>query len=306
MKKLLIFPLFLSALLTGCDIDAPINKDQYPQRVYIVGAKDKIIDRDVNIGNSQDTVAVSVAVGGSLPLSQDVTVSLMEDPTAIASYDTKNLSALEVQYRKLNNAIYSYPLEFLTIKAGTVYNTYPIYIKTATLHCDSLYMLALKLKSTSAYQLNQDDTIALVRLNMANKYSGAYNMDAVLKNTTNANDSLVYKMQRNAVATDNGNTIRMYHYVNEWTTGAKTDTRITNALKITVNADNSLTFSTWAQFKIYDGGGTYHPELKLYDFWYTYDNNGTMWKAKGYMYKVTKTDEEQRTIDNWIEAQRSK
>jgi len=307
MKHIIIFPLFLTVLLAGCDVESPIDKNQYPQKVYIVGAEDIIVNRDVNIGEFQDTISVSVAVSGSLPSDKDVIVSIMEDSTAIATYNAKNLSVEEVQYQKLDNNIYSYPLDQLTINAGNVYNTYPIYIKPATLHCDSLYMLPLKLKSTSAYELNKEDTIALVKINLVNKYSGLYYVDAILKNTTNPSDSLVYKMSRNLTATGNGHTVRMYHYSNEYHTGDANDYRPTFAFKISVNElDTILTFSTWDQFKIYDGGGFYYPTLKLYDFWYEYDNNGTRWKAKGYLYKARETDEEQRIIDNWIEDQRSK
>jgi len=301
MKKIILFPLSLALLLIGCDAESPMDKDLYPQSVYIVGAKDKIVNRDVNIGNDQDTISISVAVSGSRDSQQDLIVSIAEDPNAIETYNTKELSAQAVHYRKLANGIYQYPLENLSIKAGTVYNTYPIYIKPASLHCDSLYMIPLKIKSTSAYTLNKTDTIALVKINLVNKYSGLYYMNGVLKNTTNAKDSLVYKMARNAVATDNGKTIRIYHYNNEYISGDVKDNRPAFALKITINADNTLTFATWDKFPIINGGGNYLPELKLYNFWYTYTNNGVVWRASGFLYKERKTDEEQRIVDNWME-----
>lgn len=307
MKKIILFPLFLTILIAGCNVESPIEKDQYPQKVYIVGAKDQIVNRDLDIGKTQDTISISVAVSGSLPSSQDVTVDIKEVPEAITNYDSKNLSTEEVQYRQLNKTLYGFLLDHLTIKAGSVYNTYPIYIKPATLHCDSLYMLAFQLNSTSAYNLTKDDTVALVKINLMNKYSGLYYVDAVLKNTTNPSDSLVYKMSRTLAATDNGTTVRMYHYANEFHAKDINDYRPTNCLKISVNeTNNTLTFTTWDKFKIYEGGGTYIPSLKLYDFWYTYDNNGTKWKAYGYLYKVPETSEAQRIIDNWIEDKRSK
>jgi hypothetical protein len=306
MKRILLFSLSLALLVVGCDVESPMDKDLYPQKVYIVGAHDKIIDKDVNIGNMQDTIFVSVAVSGSRTLDKDVTVTLAEDSTAIGSYNTKNLSAEVVQYQKPDKAIYSYPLEQMTIKSGQVYNTYPIYIKPATLHCDSLYMIPLRLTSTSAYKLHEEDTVALVRLTLKNKYSGLYYVDGVLRNTTNVNDSLVYKMARNLLATD-GTTVRMIHYNNEFTSGDANDYRPKFGLKITVNeADTTLTFSTWDQFTVYSSGGIYYPALKLYDFWYEYDNNGTRWRAEGYLYKARKTAEEQRIIDDWIEEQRKK
>ena len=302
MKNIILLPLaLLSFFFAGCDVESPMDKDLYPQKVYIVGASDKIIDRDLNIGNFPDTVSISVAVSGSRLSSQDVLVTLGEDKDAIASYDLKNLSALVTQYRKLADGIYSYPSNNLTIKAGQVYNTFPIYITPTTFHCDSLYMLPLKLTSTSAYTLTKTDTVALVRINMVNKFSGLYYMYGVIRNTTNVKDSVVYKMARNLKATDNGTTIRMYHYKNEFVQGDVTDYRPSSTFKITVNADNTLSFATWKDFPIIAGGGTYYPDLKLYDIWYTFTENGVIKKTFGYLYKARTTSEEQRLVDNWIE-----
>lgn len=303
MKHIILFSLtFLSFLLVGCDVESPMDKDLYPQQVYIVGAKDKVIDRDLNIGDSPDTISLSIAVSGSRPLSQDVTVSVAEAAGAIDYYDTKNLSALVTQYRKLADGIYTFPSKNLTIKAGQVYNTFPIYVTPKTLHCDSLYMLALKLTSTSAFSMSKTDTVALVRINMVNKYSGLYYMDGVIRNVSNPKDTLVYKMSRNLKATDNGSTVRMYHYNNEYNQGDSRDYRPTHTFKISVNADNTLSVAVWDKFQITGGGGKYYPDLKLYDLWYTFiDDKGVTRKTVGHLYKARKTTAEQRIIDDWLE-----
>lgn len=304
MKRIIIATLSLASVLIGCDVESPMDKDLYPQRVSIVGAKDKIVYRDLDLGNTPDTISISIAVGGSRPTNQDVTVELIEVPEAITDYNERNISVEAVQFQKLNDAIYQYPLSKLTIPKGEVYSTYPVVINPTTLHCDSLYMLPLKLASTSAYELNDEDTIALVRINLVNKYSGLYYVDAVLKNTDNPNDSLVYKMSRNLLATDNGHTVRKYHVNNEFRDGDTNDYRITHAFKISVNEpDSTLSFATWDQFMIYGGGGNYYPTLKLYKFWYEYDNNGTKWRAEGFLYKERKTEEEKRIVEDWIEDQ---
>lgn len=305
-KIILLYPLCLALFFAGCETDSPMGDDLYPQKVYIVGAKDKIIDRQVNIGNEVDTVTISVSVSGSRPSGKDVVVQILEDSKAVETYNSREISAEAVQYRRMLKSIYNYPLDRLTIKAGQVYNTYPIHIKPATMHCDSLYMLPLKLSTPSAYELNKEDSVVLVRLSLKNKYSGLYYMDGVIKNTTNINDSLVYNMPRNALATDDGNTVRIYHYNNEYHSGDQQDYRPTYALKVKVKADNTLSFATWDKFELIDGGGKYVPAFKVYDFWYTYKENGVIWRVEGFLYKERKTSEEQRLIDNWIEEERGK
>jgi len=297
MKKIILFSLSLGALLAGCEKeDSPMDRELYPQKVYIVGNRDQIVDRDIDLGNLTDTIAISVAVSGSLPLTKDVTVTLAENPDEITLYNERNVSGEDVQYQKPDDAIYSYPLDQVTIKAGQVYNTYPIYINPATLQYDSLYMIPLRLSSISDYELSDNDTTVLVRLNLINKYSGLYYVEGTLKNTTNENDSLVYNMSRNLVATDNGRTVRMYHYNNE-----TDDYRPSHTFKITINSDYSLSYATWEDFVIYDGGGTYHPDIKLYEFWYEYDNNGTRWRAEGVLYMERETNAEQEILDDWLD-----
>lgn len=303
MKNKILLPLaLLSILFVGCDQESPLSKDLYPQSVYIVGAADKIVDRDLNIADTPyDTVSISVAVSGSRPNANDVTVTVGEMDTAITIYNTKNLSGTATQYRKIASSVYTYPSKSVTIKAGQVYNTLPIYIKPASFQCDSMYMIALRLTSTTAYSLVKTDTVALVRLNMVNKYSGLYYMNGVIRNTTNPKDTVIYNMARNLQATDDGKTVRMYHFANEFTQGDINDYRPTNAFKITVNADNTLTLTTWQNFDIKTGGGVYYPSLKLYSIWYTFNDKGVIRKTVGYLYKATKTTAEQKVITDWIE-----
>ncbi len=303
MKNIILLPLaLLSLFFVSCDVESPNDKDLYPQKVYIVGAADKIVDRDLNIGDAPyDTVSISVAVSGSRSSANDVTVTVGEMDTAITIYNTKNLSALATQYRKIADSVYTYPYKSLTISAGKTYNTLPIYIKPASFQCDSLYMIALRLTSTTAYSLTKTDTVALVRLNMVNKYSGLYYMNGVIRNTTNPKDTVIYKMARNLKATDNGNTVRMYHFANEFQSGDINDYRPTNTFKITVNTDNTLTLKPWKDFAIITGGGKYYPSLKLYYIWYTFNDKGVVRKTTGYLYKARKTTAEQKVIDDWIE-----
>lgn len=293
-----------AVLAVACDTESPMEMDLYPQKVYIVGAVNTIVDRNLDIGNDPDTVTVSVAISGSRPSDRDVSVRLIEQQDAIPYYNSRELSAEVTQYQQLPAASYSYPQEEITIKAGQVYGTFPIAIKPDILHCDSLYMLPLRLQSTSAYELTQEDTVALVRINLVNDYSGVYYMDGIIRNTADPTDTLVYQMVRNLKATDNGSTVRMYHYNNEFSEGDNVDYRPSHAFRIKVNTDNTLSLTTWDQFPIIDGGGTYLPDMELYDLWYTFDDNGVIRKTSGYLYKERKTTEEQRILNDWLDENR--
>lgn len=297
MKNRILFFLSLAMIFASCEKEnAPMEVDLFPVKVYIVGTSDQLIERDIHLGNSIDTISISVAVSGSRPTNKDVTVTLRENAAEIDLYNQRNVSGESVQYQKVSDSIYSYPLDQITIKAGEIYNTFPAYIQPKTLHCDSLYMIPLRLNTISDYELSDNDTTVLIRLHLKNDYSGLYYVDGMLKNTANSNDSTIYKMSRNLVATDDGNTVRMYHFNLE-----TKDYRPTHTFKITINSDNSLSYSTWEDFIIYDGGGVYHPEVKLYEFWYEFDKDGVRWRSEGVMYMERKTSKEQEVLDDWLD-----
>jgi len=304
MKKINYILIIISAfVLYGCDQTIPMEKDLYPQSVYLVGAKNKIIDRPLNIGYANDTVYASVAISGSRPINDDVTVGIEESPECVTEYNKKELGTNDILYRYLEKATYSFPQKEVVVKKGDVYATYPILINPASLHVDSLYMLAFKLDSTSMYQLAKEDTVVLMRLNTMNKYSGLYYMDGVIKPADNPNDSIIYKSPRNLQAVYDGKTVRMYHQKNEWSKGA-TDYRPGFCFTITINDDNSCTLKSWDKFKLISGGGKYYPDMKVYDLWYTFEEDGVIKKTRGFLYKERSNDDEIRKINDWMDENR--
>ena len=304
MKNKIFMSLLLGAmLLTACDDEAPMERSLYPETVYLVGAKDKIITRELNLGYDQDTVYASVAVSGTLPTEKNVIAEVEQIPEAILRYNDRELGTNDVLYQNLPADIYSIPDPAVTVPAGEPYGTLPIYIEPATLHVDSLYMIALKLKSTSDFALTKTDTVVLMKFNIVNGYSGLYYMDAIIKDVANPSDSVTYKTSRNLQAVRDGRTVRMYHMQNEWSKGA-TDYRPNYCFNITVNDDNTVSLSTWDKFKILGYEGVYHPDMKVYELWYKFEENGVTKTCRGFLYKERKTDDEQRIINDWMDEHR--
>lgn len=301
MKKIILFPLFLLALFfVSCNEKTPMETNLYPEEVYIVGARDKVIYRDLNIGYETDTIYASVAVSGSLPTDRDVHVVLAEFPEAIDNYNERNVTSDDVQFRNPEIDIYSFDNN-VTVKKGNVYGTCPIYINPATLHIDSLYMLSLKMEETSAFTMAETDTVVLIKLNLKNDYSGQYYMNGMIKNKVNTNDSTVYKMPRTLQAVKDGKTVRMYHEKNEWVKG-ETDYRPDYCFNITINDDNTLSLEPWEFFELEAWGGKYIPEYKLYDIWYDFNDisSGMPKRARGFLYKEPENEDDQRILEDWM------
>ena len=304
MKKIAFFSMTLLIMcMAGCDNKIPMEEDLWSETVYLVGAKDKIIDRSLNIGYEKDTIYTSVAISGSLPTKENVIVTIEESPSSIDEYNRKERGSDDILYRTLADGIYSFPQENVKVNKGEVYGTYPIHIDPSTLHVDSLYMLALKLSKTSHFELAKEDTVVMIRLNLMNDYSGLYYMDGVIKPADNPKDSIIYKSPRTLQAVVDGNTVRMYHQKNEWSKGS-TDYRPDFCFNITVNSDNSVTLKPWDKFKLISGGGKYYPEMEVYDLWYTFEEDGIQKKTRGFVYKERKNDDEVRKINDWMEENR--
>ena len=304
MKKIAFFSMTLLIMcMAGCDNKIPMEEDLWSETVYLVGAKDKIIDRSLNIGYEKDTIYTSVAISGSLPTKENVIVTIEESPSSIDEYNRKERGSDDILYRTLADGIYSFPQENVKVNKGEVYCTYPIHIDPSTLHVDSLYMLALKLSKTSHFELAKEDTVVMIRLNLMNDYSGLYYMDGVIKPADNPKDSIIYKSPRTLQAVVDGNTVRMYHQKNEWSKGS-TDYRPDFCFNITVNPDNSVTLKPWDKFKLISGGGKYYPEMEVYDLWYTFEEDGIQKKTRGFVYKERKNDDEVRKINDWMEENR--
>lgn len=81
-------------------------------------------------------------------------------------------------------------------------------------------------------------------------------------------------------------------------------TVLTTVFTITINPDNFLTLNPWQNFRILEGGGTYYPDLEVYDLWYTFIEEGVTKITRGFVYKERKNDDDQRIINDWMEENR--
>jgi hypothetical protein len=287
--------------MAGCSEDYPLKHEQYKKVVYLTRAIDEVKDEYVNYSYSRDTVYISVSVSGSIATDRDIRVTFMEDNEAIGMYNRRNLSASDVQNRHLPTAAYEYPQTDAVIKAGETMAVYPVYVYPENLHCDSLYLLPVRIESVSAYEMRADiDTVLLARINLVNDYSGNYQMRGTIINKGNEAENS-YEMSRRLVAIG-GTSLRLYHESPE-----TKEYMESNAITMTVNGGgSSLTFAPWAAeggFPVTAGDGIYHPEMELFEIWYEYTQGDTPYRVEGYLYKTPETDMEQEDIDDWIEGQ---
>ena len=82
---------FSLLVLASCNVENPIDGEQYIKQVYLVGAYDKLQGKEVAYGSERE-IFVSVAIGGTVSLDHDVTIRLEQaDYINIDNYNKKNI-----------------------------------------------------------------------------------------------------------------------------------------------------------------------------------------------------------------------
>lgn len=262
----------------------PLENEQYKKEVYLVGAAQDIQDKEISYAGD-GSLYVSAAIGGTQFPDQDVTVTLgLADNAKMASYNYKNFSDADVKYQPLPADWYNFPSWTGTIKAGDVYCRIPLTVNTEKIHPDSLYVIPLKIVSTSAYSIVKTDTTLLVHPKMVNDYSGAYTFEGTTWQMKNGekdiNSASSTTTIRNATAL-NASTIRLYQKV----IAEKVANVAANCYNIRVNADNTLTVTAYDKLAITDGGGKYDPDKGIFTFWYTYTEGGKEYRTEATLTK---------------------
>lgn len=280
--------MILGAVLVGmasCEPQSdPLEKEQYQKEVYLVGAAQDIQDKEISYA-SDGSLYISAAIGGTQFPDQDVTVTIgLADNAKMDLYNYKNFSGNDVKYQPLPADWYNFSSMTGVIKAGEVYCRIPLTINTEKIHADSLYVIPLKIVSTSAYSIVKTDTTLLVHPKMINDYSGAYTFEGTTWQMKDGNKDInsasATTTLRNATAL-NASTIRLFQKV----IAEKVSNVADNCYNIRVNADNTLTITGYDKLAITDGGGTYDAEKGIFTFWYTYTEGGKEYRTEATLTK---------------------
>lgn len=280
MKKKKLYILLAAAVLaagnalTSCSVENPLDEEQYVKKVSIVGAYNIIQTKKVNY-SGDGSFYTSVSIGGSLPPATDVNVTLgLADPGNLVAYNRKNVLPGEIKYQDLPADWYKLDSWITTVKAGELYARVPITVDVSKIEADSLYVIPLEIKSVSAYEKVDADTVLLLNIKMINNYSGTYNYTGTVTKIVNGEPDLGSVSKVNATRTltaiDAG-TVRLYKNSDV----QKMENLDASAYTMTINSDNSVTIKPWKDLNITEGSGTFDPEKNEFKIKYTTVENGT-------------------------------
>lgn len=283
INKILYPILLLLVVLSSCDYENPLDKEQYKKTLYLIGASNNLVTKELTYSSEVQEGFITVGVSGSLLIDENVDVNLESHNSVIDWYNKKfKFLATDLKYKELTTTAFEVPSYTVTLKAGETYARVPFRVKTEDLECDSLYAITFKIASSSdpSYEINQKDSALIVSFNLVNSYSGNYIFKALRHELNNDGEvvaSTSITIVRTLKATEE-NAVRFYNEQN-----AETVANIKKyGVVLKVGADNNVSISPWKDFELVEVGTcTYNSNAKVFNVDYKYKQDGKTYQMVG-------------------------
>lgn len=189
-------------------------------------------------------------------------------PDEVAAYNTKNNTAYEL----LPAEAYSAKSWAVTIKAGSQNVSLPITVDPTKVVSGKMYLLPVRLKSTSKFEVNSAKSIIYVEVFVKNNYDGWYTVEALAGNWEYPGGE--YPRYVKALSPTVLQTPFSYWTRFEESSWADNEDFI---LTFTVNKDNTVKVDGWSGSTIRNNKSTWNPTTKefLLDFTVDIPDDGT-------------------------------
>ncbi len=172
-KTYLLAALALPLLLASCDENEQFRGELYKKVIYLLSDDDYTFESVHELG-SPTTGYVTVYCGGTEHIGSDVTVELERDPDAVFEYNYMYFDIDESRYaHELPASKYSIASYQTVLRADSPdnYSLLPISVDPEGLSPDSIYLIPLRIKSASAYEINPDKRRVLYQVLLKNQYA---------------------------------------------------------------------------------------------------------------------------------------
>lgn len=148
---------FAIAGFTACETNEIFNDEQYKKVIYLLSNDDLTFPIEHSLNEEETTGYVTIYIAGSNAIEKDVTITLEHDDELLKEYNLLSFDLEKDKYAKeLDKSKYTIDSYTVTMKAGskTPYVLFPIKIRANGLSPDSAYMIPLKIKEFSGYEIN--------------------------------------------------------------------------------------------------------------------------------------------------------
>jgi len=173
---IMIFALF-AVVLNACDRDVIFEGEMYKAQVALKGDVsggfnifEQEHDFDAIDANGWTNGFISANVGGSLPTTQPIVLTIREDNDLLMKYNQTNFELEDFRYAlSISQNRYSVVAgKTITIPAGERNGIMRMRFKLENLSPDSIYFIPFKVEQTSAYELFPEKSTVLYRAHFKN------------------------------------------------------------------------------------------------------------------------------------------
>lgn len=271
-----IFTYLLVAIIIlpfiSCEEDL-MNEEHYKKIIYLKSGDNNIFDFPHAMNDSVTTGYITVGSGGSMPLTNDLSVKLEMDYEALESYNYRNYGNELTRYAQLlSPERFVIPSFDAHIKAGEPSATtfVPVEIDVNGLSPDTTYMLPVRIKSAKDVEINEDKNFVLYRIQLVNKYSSATSRTYKMRGTKLPDGGFISNITTNKIISPLAhNQVRLFP---ENLTTSTTLTTIHNtAIILVINDDNTVRVKPYKFIEIEQlDDCSYNAETKEFTINYKY------------------------------------
>lgn len=265
VNRLLTWLAAFATIVAVSSCDKEIDQvEVYKKTIYLVHSEDLIHSFIHPFQEEPSEGFITIYCSGSALPDKDIQVEIEFDDEIVDKYnfiEFENDSSRYVQV--LDQEKFDIPSLTVSIKKGEIYSNMPILLDSKGLSPDTTYVIPLRIKQVSDYEINEELNYILYAIELENDYSGKYRMAGTITDTVSGKEQQVFK-EKTIVPIDEV-TSRMFLAAENESAG----NIATRTLTFRVNPDNSVVINE--ENDVIDlGGGQYLPEKGIFTLHYSF------------------------------------
>lgn len=169
--------LLVLLLVLGCAVSCEQNLlelEQYKKLVYLKSGEDHLLTYPFQMNDDVSRGFITVGSGGSMPLSEDLQVTLALDTPSLNTYNYRVYGNEITKYAQLVDQKFIASLNFKVILEKGVpsaLKAVPVDLKVSSLSPDTNYIIPIKIESASNVEINPEKKYVLFKVGLENAYT---------------------------------------------------------------------------------------------------------------------------------------
>jgi hypothetical protein len=241
-------------LFTGCKEEAYDREMYHPVLYLLSSGSENVFTIVCPFEEPGATKYFSIGCGGSHSNSEEVVIDLEPDTVLLDSYNRINFVIDTAAFAKLlpesRYEISSYKITF-PANSPEQYVGIPVTVNQSGLSPDSIYFIPVCIKSVSRYEVNPEKNNVLIRIAVENRFAEQVNTTIYYQRGTLTGGTTETPVNGSkTVQPLSRDGIRLFAGTQVQSNKSTLEEIKTYAIVVTVNADNSVSISPYANIEV--------------------------------------------------------